>query len=72
MSKFMKYSLDNFNGHFEAKKGQKMLFLWARGLNCDQFLISIFPLNFIFDIGKIIVSGPRSYLDGIYHLLRAT
>ena len=72
MSKFMKYSLDNFNGHFEANKGQKMLILWSRGLNFDQFLISIFPLNFIFDIGKIIVSGPRSYLDGIYHLLRAT
>ena len=68
----MWHSSNNFNSHFEAKKGQKMLFLWSRGVNFDQFLISILPIHFIFDIGKIIISGPQPYLNRIYHLLRAT
>ena len=68
----MLYSLDNFNSHLEAKKGQKMQFLWFRGVNFDQFLILIFPIDFIFDIENINISGPRPYLNRIYHLLRAT
>ena len=64
--------MDNFNGHLEAKKGQKLLFLRSRGVNFDQFLISIFPIDFIFDIENINISGPRPYLNRIYHLLRAT
>ena len=65
LSKLIGYSLNNFDGHLEAKILQEMLFLGSMGSSFDQFLISIFPINFIFDIEIIIISGPQSYLDRI-------
>ena len=61
----MSDSLDNFNGHLEAKKGQKMAFSWSIGFNFGQFSKSTCPIYFNFYIEKIIISDPRSYLNRI-------
>ena len=53
----MSNSLKNFDGHLEAKKGKNRHFY---GLEA-----SILPIQFIFDIEKIIISGTRLYLDHI-------
>ena len=42
LSKLIGYSLNNFDGHLEAKILQEMLFLGSMGSSFDQFLISIF------------------------------